>query len=838
MIKRIFLISVLLVLIFVSLSAPNQVIAIVGNDIFNPNVNGAVLTTALQSNGKILVGGSFSQISGTTRSRIGRLNPDGSLDSTFNPGANDDVHTIFVQPDDKILFSGDFTTIAGAARDRFTRLTANGDIDTSFANIRVDGTVYVIAMQEDGKIFIGGDFTQILIGSNLYNRDRIARFNTNGTMDNSFNPGANQTVRTLVVQKDGKILVGGDFTNLAGVSKSYLGRLNADGSLDATFTAGTDNSVNAIALHADNRVVIGGKFTKVNQINYGGIARLQPNGSLDPSVNHIFNRRDVKSIAIQPDGKIVFGGFFSTINGQARSMLARLNFDGSLDPDFSLALGESDKWVNTITLQPDGKLLTGGTFTVFDGFVTNRLVRIYPDGSKESPLAPALDYKVSAISLHPNGSMLIGGDFTTVGEISHQGIALISQNGLPDHTFYASVDDPGLVKAIAVQTDGKILVGGDFNYMNLETRHNIGRLNPDGSLDNSFYSDINGTVYAIALQEDGKILIGGDFTTVDSIIRSYVARLNIDGSLDASFESDVPDVVRTIAVQDNGQILIGGDFTYVFSSVRYHLARLNASGSLDSGFIANASDLVRSIVVQPDDKILAAGDFTSLVGETVNRIGRLNPDGTSDISFIVGPNAGANNTINTMALQADGKILIGGEFTTLHNSSRQRVGRLNSSGGLDTSFLPGETNQSVLALALQSDGKVVAGGNFTLLNGKSCTYLARIATDDTAYQKLSIDSEGKEVLWSISGSGPGFHRVSFEISKDGVNYKHVGNATYIGPGNWFLSDENLIQINGNLFIRARGVNSTGAGNGSMSISESVLNVYYPENLIYLPMLLR
>jgi uncharacterized delta-60 repeat protein len=837
--KKIFLISVLLVVIFSNMSAPNQVFAAVGNDIFNPNVNNTVLTTAIQSDGKILVGGDFSQISGTTRNRIGRLSPDGSLDGTFNPAANNAVYTITVQPDDKILVGGNFTNIAGEARERFTRLTADGETDTSFANIKVNGTIYAIVIQVDGKILIGGDFNQILIGtSNLYIREGIARLNPNGTMDTSFNPGAKPAVRALAVQQDGKILVGGGISYLAGGATSNLGRLNTDGSLDTKFTGGTDNTVNEIALHADNRIVIGGEFTKVNQITCGGIARLQPNGSLDHSMNHTFNKKDVKTVAIQPDGKIVFGGFFSTINGQPRSMLARLNFDGSLDTDFSLALGNVSQWVNTVTLQSDGKIIVGGIFTVLEGFVTNRLTRVYPDGSRESPLAPTLDFKVNAIAMHPYGSMLIGGDFTTVGGISHQGIALIGQNGLPDHTFAASVDDPGLVNAIAVQADGKILVGGDFNYMNLETLHNIGRLNPDGSLDNSFYSDINGTVYAIALQEDGKILIGGEFTTVGSTIRTYVARLNMDGSLDTGFESGVPDIVRTIALQNNGQILIGGDFTYVFSSERYYLARLNSSGTLDTSFNPNSNGVVRSIAVQPDNKILAAGDFTSLNGQSVNRIGRLNTDGVLDSSFTTGPSAGANGSVYTMALQANGKILVGGAFTTLNNAARQHIGRLHTSGGLDTSFLPGETNDSVSALALQTDGKVVAGGDFTLLNGKPCNYLARIATDDTAYQKLNLDLENADISWTIRGSGPNFHRVSFAFSQDGVNYTEIGDGAFTGPDNWFLSGDNFNQIKGNLFIRARGFVSTGAGNGSLSIYESILNVNYPENLIYLPLILK
>jgi hypothetical protein len=168
----------------------------------------------------------------------------------------------------------------------------------------------------------------------------------------------------------------------------------------------------------------------------------------------------------------------------------------------------------------------------------------------------------------------------------------------------------------------------------------------------------------------------------------------------------------------------------------------------------------------------------------------------------------------------------------------KRIGRLHNDGGLDTSFLPEDTNDSVLALAVQPDGKVIAGGRFTLLNGKPCTYLGRIATDDSAFQKLNVDSGGTEIWWVVSGSGPQFHRVSFELSTDSVNYTPIGNATFIGSDNWFLSGESLIPTIGNFFIRARGIASSGAGNGSVSITESVLNANYPEFLIFLPLIVH
>lgn len=810
------LIAILLFAQLVNSALPVKVEAEVVDGFFNPNVNGEVFTTAVQSTGNILVGGSFSAISSTTRSRIGRLNPDGSLDHTFDPGANGAVRAIVVQPNDKILVGGDFTSFAGVNKYCLARLHADGTLDTSFT-VRVDGSVHAIALQEDGKIIIGGDFNGILVNSLLTSRNKIARLNANGTLDTSFDPGAPGGVRALTVQKNGKILVGGDLTNLAGVACDRIGRLNADGTRDATFTASTNSTVNTIAVQADGRILIGGVFSSVNGVfPRGGIARLNSNGSLDPTVAPTLGRNHVKTIAIQSDGKILFGGWFSTVNDQERNRVARLDFDGSLEAGFAPRLGASDKWVNTLAVQPDGRILVGGTFTSLGGSVCNRLTRFFPDGSRELFFPPALDYKVSAISMHPNGGIMIGGDFAAVGSVSHQGIARIRENGVPDHAFTAFVADPGYVFAIAVQPDGKILVGGDFSNMNYESRSNIGRLNADGLLDSAFSSNVNGPVYAIAQQPDGKILIGGDFTQVDSTNRSYIARLNTDGSRDDTFvPPEVGGVVRAIGLQSTGQVLIGGDFTYVASSVRYSLARLNPTGTLDSEFVANASHTVRSIVVQPDDKILVAGDFTSLHGQAINRIGRLNANGTRDTSFITGPSAGANDTINTMALQADGKILVGGAFTQLHNVACRRIGRLHDNGTMDTNFLPDETNDSVLALALQSDGKLLAGGRFTILNGSSTPFLGRIDTDESAYQEIDVDSSGTEILWTIRGPMPDFSHVTFETSTNGVIYSPLGNATRISGG-WLIDRLNLPKDQ-NIFVRARGF----YGSGSGSICESV-----------------
>ncbi|HEX3228065.1 MAG TPA: delta-60 repeat domain-containing protein, partial [Pyrinomonadaceae bacterium] len=217
-----------------------------GGDIdpsFNPGAGASgstatVLAVAVQTDGKIVVGGTFSQAAGQARGNIARFNPDGSLDPTFlssGVGANGDVSALFVQPDGKIVICGDFTTVNGSARNRIARLNSDGTLDFTFlaTGSGANFVVNAAALQSDGKIVIGGRFTTI----NGTTRNHIARINSDGTLDASFlaaGSGINGDVFSLALQTDGKTLIGGFFTSVNGTARNGIARLNSDGTNDAS----------------------------------------------------------------------------------------------------------------------------------------------------------------------------------------------------------------------------------------------------------------------------------------------------------------------------------------------------------------------------------------------------------------------------------------------------------------------------------------------------------------------------------------------------------------------------------------------------------------------------
>ena len=293
--------------------------------------------------------------------------------------------------------------------------------------------------------------------------------------------------------------------------------------------------------------------------------------------------------------------------------------------------------------------------------------------------------------------------------------------------------------SIAVQPDGKILAGGGFTFYSGTTSNGIIRLNSNGTIDNTFNigTGFTNTVLSIVLQPDGKILAGGAFTSYSGVTSNYIIRLNTGGTIDNTFTigGGFNNTVESIVLQPDGKILAGGGFASYSGFLRNRIIRLNTDGTIDNTFnigtgLTNGFDsTVLSIAVQPDGKILVGGAFTSYSGVTSNYIIRLNTGGTIDNTFYIG--GGFVFFVNTIALQPDGKILAGGGFFTLYDGVVcNGIIRLNSDATINATFNSGSGfigGPSVLKL--QPDGKILAGGLFTSYNNTNMAGLIRLNID-------------------------------------------------------------------------------------------------------------
>ncbi len=560
----------------------------------------SVADSATQSNGKIVVIGTFDNIGDTTRHGIARLEANGSLDDDFDPDADGPVYALRLLPNDDILVGGDFGEIGGQPRGSFARLDRDGHVIAGFAP-NINGTVYAIATDANG-ILLAGDFSSI----DGTPRSNLARLRWDGSLDPSFDPDVIGIAQALVVQSDSKIVIGGYITFVGNHPREHLARVNPDGSVDDSFGAGTDGPVQALAAWADNSLVIGGAYTRIEstqgaQTAAPGLAWIKADGD-DPVPD--FAPQEicavpfcgVNGIALQPDDrKIVLGHSFFTVGGidgapdapadpNDALPVMRLFPNGLIDPSFDL---NAQAWLSgnvyAVLRQPDGQLLVAGCLTA--GGTPNVMVaRLNTDGTQDFSFSPLLNngddcslpsnnYAALALALLPDGRIVVGGEFYYFVDPLAQApnLALLRTNGLPDRPVYAD----GPVFALASQPDGRVLIGGAFSAVNDTSPAYIARMNPDTSIDGSFNAAVNGVVRAVGVRADGKIFIGGDFTVADGVARTYLALLGGQGEAQQNFHHDIDAPVQAIAVQSDGKVAFGGQFTTVDGLPHAHVARVS-----------------------------------------------------------------------------------------------------------------------------------------------------------------------------------------------------------------------------------------------------------------------
>jgi uncharacterized delta-60 repeat protein len=677
-------------------------------------------------------GGSFTLVNFVGANRAISLNTDGSNDTSFNigNGFNNTVLSTAIQSDGKILVGGQFGTFTGATQNRLIRLNSDGSKDTSF-NIGTgfNNDVYSIAIQSDGKVLVGGSFVSFTGSTQNF----LIRLNSDGSKDTSFNigNGFNNAVWSTAIQSDGKILVGGQFTTFTGSTQNFLIRLNSDGSKDSTFNIGNgfNSDVYSIAIQSDGKVLVGGNFVSfTGTTGNNRLIRLNSDGSKDTSFNigtgfNFF----VLSVAIQSDGKVLVGGNFTTFTGSTQNFLIRLNSDGSKDTSFNIGNGFNGTVWST-AIQSDGKILVGGQFTTFTGSTQNFLIRLNSDGSKDTSfnIGRGFGNTVRSVAIKSDGKILVGGQFTTFSGSTQNRLLKCGSNYSLDTSFNIGSGFNGTVNSTKIQSDGKVLAGGGFTTFTGATQNYLIRLNSDGSKDTSFNigTGFGNYVTSVAIQSDGKVLVGGGFTTFTGATQNYLIRLNSDGSKDTSFNigTGFNNEVSSIEIQSDGKVLAGGNFTTFTGSTQRKLIRLNSDGSKDTSFDIGTGfsglDTVNSIAIQSDGKVLAGGLFTTYQGSTQNYLIRLNSDGSKDTSFNIG--TGFNSIVSSIKIQSDGKVLAGGGFTTFTGTTQNRLIRLNSDGSKDTSFNIGTGfDNTVSSIAIQTDGKILVGGNFTTYQGVS-----------------------------------------------------------------------------------------------------------------------
>lgn len=546
-----------------------------------------------------------------------------------------------------------------------------------------------------------------------------------GALDPYFGSFGHQTVgfadgsdigRAMAIQSDGKMVVVGSSTD-DGIGKFGVARFNTDGSLDTTFDVDgkaltmllpTTQVAFAVAIQSDGKIVAVGQVLNGSSQDIA-VVRYNSNGSLDTTfdgdgmvITSIGTTDTGYGVAIQTDGKIVVAG--TAYNSGYDFAVVRYNTDGSLDTTFdtdgkvTTQVGLGDNQAKAVVIQSDGKIVLAGWS--INGPGQFAAVRYNSDGTLDSTFGAAGKVTVSVLS----------NDFAN---------------------------------AVALQSDGKIIIAGDvYNGANYDA--GVIRLNTNGTLDTTFSSDGkvfigilsgNDSIASIAIQSDNKIVLAG-YANNGSDNDLALIRFNSNGSFDLTFDTDgrvtIPilsgnDNAGKVAVRTDGKLLVAGNTAA--NSTDFLVALVNSNGSLDTTFdgdgyvnvdIGNASASVSAIAIQANGKIISAGmvgsGTTGKLGITrFDKYGFLDPAyGTGGITTTdVGPNA----TVLDAAIQFNGKTVVVGSVVNGGNTDMLIV-RYNTDGTIDTGFDTdgiatidlGGNDDYATAVVHQTNGKIVVAG--------------------------------------------------------------------------------------------------------------------------------
>lgn len=771
--------------------------------------------------GKALVYGSFISIAGVPRAGIAVLNSDGSVDPGFelDPALSKNSNAPIIEAaaltaSGKILVGG-YLDWFGVDRWQMYlfRVNPDGSLDTGFnaggfnfstGAYGLNGKVTALYVDGSGRILVGGDFTAP--------HNYITRLNQDGSADASFNPGngANGTVRHIAMQSTGEIILAGDFSTMNDVPSLGVARLGADGAFDAAYFG-------------------------------AGISGYSP-GGLDPAASAIY---------VDANDSVLVGGTFGYLKGQSAPILARILSNGTVDTAFSPYVRDYLEEITSI-LVVNSNLVVGGWSPefYFNGRPVNHQAAIYlmnyPVGAFVSyQLFKGKPTDVLALAKRSDGKVLAGGDFTRSDwdAMAYPGLILFGSTDMViDVGFKPVVGGQPNPSSIAIQPDGKIMTAGSFYRVNGTLESGLVRLEPGGSVDTDFSA--GGLTDSAALRTDGKFVGSGDYSTPENIFLDTavfgpggaievtasagyatsllpqpdlkivttqfhspgVSRLNASLSPDTAFSTHMgsgitnfqsPDLefdrVNTAALQGD-KIIAGGSFSSFSGRSVQNLVRLLSDGTPDSSFISlpftvfNFRSEVFALAVQPDQKILVGGRFSTLGGAATPGIARLNPDGSLDTSFD-SPFADSGATIYSLALQPDGKILVGGNMQIVEGGDiYNSFVRLNPDGSRDTTF-NANVRGVVQAISFEPPSSVILAGHFDLVDGQWRQGLARYNVT------LSMPTLSSNYTSGAPGSYFTLQAVNFlpnEVLNINVNGQTLGNVTADASGSaTFVLDTTL-----------------------------------------------
>jgi len=551
--------------------------------------------------------------------------------------------------------------------------------------------------------------------SNMLYDDSVTTLTLNGTLQPN----------TINFQGGVAITSVSDFIAIGNAAGGGSAVINS-GTIEPTFYENMGSGfgggyVLTIGLDASANIIVGGTFTSYDGSGCNGIIKLRPDGTIDQTFYENMSSGfgsggSVSAIGVDASANIIVGGNFTSYDGSGCSDIIKLRPDGTIDKTFYENMGSGigivgvGSYVKAIGVDASANIIVGGNFTSYDGSGCSDIIKIRPDGTIDQPFYENMGQGirggagiVNAIGVDASANIIVGGNFTSYDGSGCNGIIKLQPDGTIDQTFYENMSSgfDGVVYAIGVDASANIIVGGLFTSYDGSACSNIIKLRPDGTIDPTFYenmgSGIGGfIVFAIGTDASANIIVGGEFTSYDSSACSNIIKLRSDGTIDTTFYENMGSGIDTI----------NGITGYVLS------IRTDASAN-----------------------IIVGGNYTSYDGSVCNRIVKL-VGNTKTIYYNQQLNAIAIGSSAGNISQRSNAIAIGAQ------AGYDRQGQYAIAIG----YQAGQTSQAANSIILNATD---ASLNSTTTNA---LFVKPIRNDNTQTQALCWNTRTSEITYSTSGT--------------------------------------------------------------------------------------
>lgn len=781
----------------------------VDNSFTAPVFDNGITSLLPLPDGKLLVSGYFSNVGGVPRRGVARLNANGTLDETFNLGLTLSVQSLSAGAGGKF-----YVGPASGSGNGLRRYNGDGTLDAGFtpANIGTgvsNGFVWAVRENGDGTLLVSHQTSSGFSTAYSFTKLNVA----DGTVVPGFNVGdMNWNIYDWDFLPDGRIVIGGRFSTVEGLTRNRIAILNADGSLSDQFDAGVgpNGPVLGVKYH-QGRILVWGSFTQVNDAPQGGIARFNLDGSNDPTfVIGTGASSAVNALFLPPGGPIQIFGQFTSFNGVAKNHAAALVLgpgsvgfeparvtviEGGVTVPLTLRrYGSTDEAASISYETVDGTAeadtdyaATSGTVTWAAGDAEDKTVNITlvdndliqstrtltvqlsdPVGDI-MPAANATihildnDTPVTFTEQPVGSSIFAGGSFTLTAATTSptpttyqwflNGSPVTGANAAEYSRTGAAQTEGGVYTLVATNAAGSFV-----------SEPALVVIAPTPGSDAADFAEaaqrpsLNGAARALAALPEGGVYAGGWFGQVNgSSDYRYLIKVFADGTLDPDFNPQPNGNINTLLRQSDGKLLVGGSFTQINGINAFRLARINADGSLDTAFQTQLGSLISAGTVNKlaqlsDGRIVVAGSGTGASGY----VHLINTDGTPVSSFT--SNVSPNQQVLALAVQPDDQILVAGYFTNIAGAAAGRFARLNTDGTRDASFTSAIGGNGIYNdLLVDNLGRIFAGGsNFAnsatmALVGPTGSFGSNMG-GGTAITDLHEDLNGKLLVLRSSGT--------------------------------------------------------------------------------------